>query len=623
MARGRNGSGTSGLPVRLAEIIATILLVAALVLIQFLVGGSRLVFSLPAYALLALMGVLALFSLRAAKPNPDKLCLASAAIFFGYIIVRAYLSPVDYMARQDLYSVLGGLLVYFSVASVLTGAKQRMIVLMILIVAATAHVVVGAIQFTEGNNYMPFSFLGRTDYGRRASGFYGCPNHMAGLLEVLGIFGLSAVCWSRWPVPVKVLMAYGAGVCYLGVVLSCSRGGYLSTIASLMIFGLLSLTILIRSSAKLFWRIGIPFAAAAIVISIAVSFFIRQSNYLTDRTANVLGEDLYDVSASLRTAMWQIAVRQWMEQPIWGTGSGTYLNYERKFRPPQIPIDYVYAHNDYVHLLAEYGAIGAAGFLVFMLFHLRRGIKTFERLGPKRVTTSVSPSLLSNGLALNIGALAAVGAYMVHSLFDFNLHVPANLLLMAFVFGLLANGGIPRGSDPGFPRVPTLLSRLVLPILGIIVAIQCARLLPGEYFAERARTILGTRTPPETAVEFAQQGLLRETKNPYLYQYLATAQMNKARLSTDSQAQESLYREAVGNLEKAEAIVPEDRTFALVLALAYDQVGRPNDAERMYKKAMELQPKSETIKNLYQLHRDRMGKNGGDPEPKAKPSNGM
>ncbi|MEP7013917.1 MAG: O-antigen ligase family protein [Verrucomicrobiota bacterium] len=576
-------------------------MVAALVLIQVLSGGSRLLFSLPAYALLSLMGVLALFSLRQAKPNPDRLCLASAAIFLGYIIARAYFSPVDYMARQDLYSVLGGLLVYFFVASVLTGAKQRMIVLIILIAAAIGHVVVGTIQFTEGNNFTPLSFLGRADYGRRASGFYGCPNHLAGLLEVLGVFGLSIVCWSRWPVVGKVLVAYGTGICYAGLVLSGSRGGYLSTVTSLAIFAALSLTILARSSAKLFWRIGTPFVVGAIVVWIAVSFSVGQSQYLSQRTENVLGDDLNDTSSTLRTAMWQIALKQWALKPVWGTGSGTYLYYARQFHTNKIPGDPIYAHNDYVQLLGEYGLVGAAGFLLFIIFHLRRGWKNFERLGPKRVTTSVSPSLLSNGMALNIGALGAVGAYAVHSIFDFNLHVPANLLLMAFVFGVLANGGIPRGGEPRPPTWAALLSRIALPALGIIVAIQCARLLPGEYFAELARTTGGGRASPETSLRFAERGIETETRNPYLYQYLAAAETHKARLTSDAKAQESLYRNAVIHLEKAHALAPQDKAFALVLALAYGDGGRSDDSERMYKEAMALDPQSETLQNLYKM----------------------
>ena len=65
------------------EILSAILLVVALVSIQALIGGTRLLFALPAYALLAAIALLALGSLRSAKSLPNQLCLWSAVLFFG------------------------------------------------------------------------------------------------------------------------------------------------------------------------------------------------------------------------------------------------------------------------------------------------------------------------------------------------------------------------------------------------------------------------------------------------------------------------------------------------------------------------------------------------------------
>src|ERR1700737_4276469 len=206
-----------------------------------LIGGTRLVFSLPAYGLLVAIGLLSVASLRRPKPPPDQLCLVSAAVFFGYVLTRALLSPVAYLARSDIYSVLGGLLVYFFAACIFTGSKQRMFFVFFLLSLALVHVVIGVIQFRDGNNFMLIPHLHRYNYERRASGFYVCPNHLAGLLEVLGVFGLSMTCWSRWQAWAKLLTAYATGMCYLGLVLTASRGGYLSTGMSLLVLATLSL----------------------------------------------------------------------------------------------------------------------------------------------------------------------------------------------------------------------------------------------------------------------------------------------------------------------------------------------------------------------------------------------
>src|SRR5207237_6035523 len=94
---------------------------------------------------------------------------------------------------------------------------------------------------------------------------------------------------------------------------------------------------------------------------------------------------------------------------------------------------------------AAYGVVGAALFLFFLIAHLQNGWRNFQRLGPKRVV--VSRNFLSTSLALNLGALGSVAAYIVHSFVDFNLHIPANVLLLAFVFGILANDGIQRETE--------------------------------------------------------------------------------------------------------------------------------------------------------------------------------
>src|SRR5438128_299832 len=123
----------------IVEGLCFILLVAGFVVIQVLIGGTRMVFSLPSYALVGGVGLLSVFALRRAKPTPSQVCLTATAIFFTYILVRAWFSPVPYIARADIHSVLGGLIVYFFTACLFTGARQRLFFLVILLALALGH----------------------------------------------------------------------------------------------------------------------------------------------------------------------------------------------------------------------------------------------------------------------------------------------------------------------------------------------------------------------------------------------------------------------------------------------------------------------------------------------------
>ena len=584
---------------RFSDVFCAAILAASFATIQVLIGGTRLLFSLPAYGLLAVTAVVSVISIWRAKPQPHQICLISAAAFFGYVLLRAILSPVDYLSRPDIYLVLGCLLVYLFTACVFTDARQRVWFLLFLLVLATVHVGIGAIQFRDGSNFMLIPFLQRFDYGRRASGLYVCPNHLAGLLEVLGIFGLSIAWWGRLPVWVKLLALYGAGVCYIGLLLSVSRGGYVSSAASLLVFFTLTLLVLRRTARQTFLRIGELSVAAAWLVLIFGSFYSSRMLFLSDRPT--VAEETND----MRVDLWNAALQQFKLEPVLGTGSGTYLFYGRQFRTPRMVMDPVEVHNDYLHLLAEYGLTGAVGFLIFLGAHLFSGWKDFQRLGPKRA--AVSPHLTSNRLALQIGAMAAIGAYLFHSAFDFNLHIPANALLLAFAFGLLANPGIWRDSKLAVPARSLVAWRLVLPVLGIIVAIQCVRLLPAEYWAERARVALRDNNPRMSA-DYAVRALATEQRNPDIYYYLGRAGILEGNAVTDPQKRAFLFQVAILAFEKGWALVRQDETFPIELASIYDALERFSEAEWMYDEAIRLDPKSAAMRENYEVHLEKWRK---------------
>lgn len=591
---------------RAAELFSAFLLAATFAVIQVLIGGTRLLFSLPAYGLLAVIGLLALASLRRAKPAPDQLCLISAAVFFSYILTRALFSPVSYLARSDIYSVLGGLLVYLFVACIFTGPKQRMFLVFFLLALALVHVGIGAIQFRDENNYMLIPHLHRYDYGRRASGLYVCPNHLAGLLEVLGVFGLSIGWWSRWPSWAKLTVLYVAGVCYFGLAITGSRGGYLSTAASVLVFAAITLLLLRRLSSKIYWRVVVLSTALAAMVILSTVILFQKSDFLRSRAGNTFE------TQNMRIDLWKAAVDQWKLQPVIGTGSGTYLYYGRQFRTTRMQLDPVRAHNDYLDLLAEYGLVGATCFLIFLALHLRNGWRNLKRLRPQRVGIAVR--LLSNGMALQVAAIAAVSAYVVHSIFDFNLHIPANVLLLAFVLGMIANPGIHRQNDFSAMAVPSgWWWRLLLPVIGVVLAIQCIRLLPGEYFAERARTALRDKHAG-TTIRFALRGLETEHNNPNLYDYVGNAQIIRGDARSKPEERTWFYRRALEAFLSGRRLAPQDEGFALELGYAYDALGRFTEAEWMFSEALRLDPKSNSTKGYYEKHLQRWREAGSAPQ---------
>ena len=174
---------------------------------QALYSEKDLLASLSANAAIAVAGLIALAALRA-ESRPDLFSCAAMTAFIGYIVTRALMSPSPYHARADLYSALGCFLLYALAATALSVAWRRIAILLALIAFGVMHVAASAVQAGWGENYaLLFPFLAEVERSGRGAGFYINPDHLAGLLEVLGIVGLSITCWSRWPKWSKVIAA--------------------------------------------------------------------------------------------------------------------------------------------------------------------------------------------------------------------------------------------------------------------------------------------------------------------------------------------------------------------------------------------------------------------------------
>ena len=207
-------------------------------------------------------------------------------------------------------------------------------------------------------------------------------------------------------------------------------------------------------------------------------------------------------------------------------------------------------------------------------------------------------------MALNIGALCALAAYTVHSVFDFNLHIPANVLLLAFVFGIIANPGVTYEATPAMPTKSLIFWRVVLFALAALLGFQVWQFAPGEYFAERARTALRDYRFL-SAIDFALKGLKYETENPFLFYYLGRGRVLGGDLQQDPEASASFYRAALPAYTKARELAPLDKTYALELAFTYDALKRFAEAEWLYEEARALDPRSTSIDRYYKAHLNR------------------
>jgi O-antigen ligase len=127
-----------------------------------------------------------------------------------------------------------------------------------------------------------------------------------------------------------------------------------------------------------------------------------------------------DIPTEERILVWKATFGAFLDFPAFGSGLGTYPHVFRAYHPPTW-FFYDFGHNDYLQFLLEAGIAGlaVAAIFFFSIFRVVYGTEWIER-----------DSMLKAGLSASFTTIA------VHSIFDFNLHVPSNALLLAFLLGI-------------------------------------------------------------------------------------------------------------------------------------------------------------------------------------------
>ena len=313
-----------------------------------------------------------------------------------------------------------------------------------------------------------------------------------------------------------------------------------------------------------------------------------------------------------------------------GTGAGTHLIYGRLFRHPEIQADPKHAHCDYLELLAEYGVVGGVCMALFLAAHVRRGLRSFSEILRRRLIPS--GVCRSNRFAIQLGVLCAIAGLAIHSVFDFDMHIPGNAMIFAILFGVLANPDIERA--PGaVDRRFALVAKLLLPALGIVFLWRGLPLLPSEFCAEAARRSLRNHALT-AAVEYAVKGigptavaanggaseeppdlldkLLSKAgpnpRNPDLYFYLGEANREIGLKLWNNYLRRDYYTRAVWAFDGGLQVFPQDEVMLVREGQVLDGLGRFDDAETVYRKALAWDPNLEAIYSYYETHLSAEGK---------------
>jgi O-antigen ligase len=226
-----------------------------------------------------------------------------------------------------------------------------------------------------------------------------------------------------WHDPTAVWICAALAIMVSTVLFSLSRGGVLALGAGMVVY---TLTYMLRRPRS--YRLGAALAVGAAALALASWFGL---GLIMARLGTLWGGQALEN----RLPVWSRVLPAAGAFPVCGTGLGTFRYVEPMYRSEGQEGDLVWdhAHNDYLELLVEGGAVALAlaVFAVGAVFFL--GFRAARR----------HKGSAAGGLAL--GCLIAFTTLVVHSFGEFGIHVPAITLLAAILCAHLCSLGASQG----------------------------------------------------------------------------------------------------------------------------------------------------------------------------------
>lgn len=264
---------------------------------------------------------------------------------------------------------------------------------------------------------------GKVIWPRGAFGPFINRNHFAGFLEMaVGLIGARIISRTLQRERLVLYICYLIVVCS-GLILSASRGGYLSLVAVILFLALMSLSTQgKKTDAATGGRAVQLRLVGVLVLLIVMSFgtmFLTSSDELMKRFGKVqsdwgtgeLADEKFD-----RRDLWQTTLKIIKDHPLLGIGFGAYQYVYPRYDQSSGLLRVEQAHNDYLQLIADIGVLGVLVILAFVVLLFARGVAALQ-----------TPDLVQR--AISLGALAGCFGIAVHSFVEFNLQVTTNAQL--------------------------------------------------------------------------------------------------------------------------------------------------------------------------------------------------
>ena len=541
--------------------------------------------------------------------------MALLACYLGW---RGFTSEVIWLARQDLVFAGTAVIVYGLVAVRFTSPRARLGMLVVLFLLVAGNTGLGLYQYFSDPRMTIFRWFGlRRAAEVSAGGFFESGNHMAGFMTMAGLPLLGvAVLGKGLGNFIRAGAAAGFVLSGVGVAFSTSRGGVAGFFAAM--------GLLIVMCAILWWsgkrrHRGQTTRLGAYLIGLGIVFLglLAGAGFVLKK---VFGNADNLASLNGRGPLWDAALEQWQLAPFLGTGARSYEYMERGFRTLDTKwmtwageVDAVFAHNDYLQCLADYGMVGLGLVLLVAGTHLWAAIHSVMA-GDEKEAGRTAPGLPA-GLAL--GAAAGLCGIMIQALVEFNMHIGINAVMAGLLLGLMATPGFrkplptmspkPVGEANRRPRVgagfsgPRLAAGGVIAALSLLLLESGWQLAPADYAWRQGKKQLTTAiTLPDliAASGTFQRATSLDPLNPHAWDMRGRVSLQIASLTAEKYAR-PFYEASLTQLKQSLSLYPKNPYAASQAGSVAGYLGRMEEADHLFSTALRWGLTIQSVNEMY------------------------
>ena len=427
----------------------------------------------------------------------------------------------------------------------------------------------------------------------RSAGMFGIPNSLAGMFELIVPACLVLAGSRSLRTTVRIFCLWCAGILVFALILTVSRGGWMALILTAFIWSWL------RTER---WRTRlVGFAVSVLILLGGVLLLYHSSKQVHDRFQPFLTGEF----ERTRPCMWRAAIDMWRTSPWMGTGAGSYKVLLDSHRPVGFNNDPLWAHNDYLNTLSDYGVLGCALWLCAgagILLMAWKGIRADQGTG---LRTAIHQSW-----RWRLGLWLGLVAFSLHLLVDFHTKIPALVYLAAISAGMLfplveaEARAIPKSGGRWRVVAGLLLIAFVALLLGRALPLyrgEAARFLMRreiDYFGEQNKG--PDRTLIQDGLRQFGEAVQFDPDNAQAWSDLAYITALSWKYNGGGRA--ATGRKALAAADRAIALCPVAAEFWVRRGVALDMIPDTAAAELSFAKAIAMAPNTAEWR-YYQAYR--------------------